>query len=319
MRFLLFASLALHAHDLGVTGVHVELTAHETLVRVQVHGILLHRTEPQAEITKRLKLRLDNVPFAPDTIRIVPEGLNDVLVWEGRKKGTAETVAIDAPLFPEHPSEKTLVTVVRNGQPFGETVLDANSGPAAVGETFGQALGRFIPIGIEHIWLGADHIAFLLALLLPGGRFKSLLAVITGFTLAHSVTLALAVLRIVTPVSWLVEGIIALSIVAAAGENLLSKGETRVRVRALYAAGFGLVHGFGFAGALSEAGLPSHALGWALAGFNIGVEVGQLAIVGLVVPLIKRFRHQRKPVVRIGSLLIMAAGLYWSVERLFLR
>jgi hypothetical protein len=311
--------LSLNAHDLGVTGVHVEISRDETLVRVQVHGILLHRADPAAEISKRLKLRLDNVPFAPEKVRIVPEAINDVLVWEGRRVGTAETVAMDAPVFPEYPAEKTLVTVVRNGKPYGETVLNADSGPVAVGETLGQALTRFIPIGIEHIWLGPDHIAFLIALLLPGGRFKALLAVITGFTIAHSVTLALAVLRVVTPVGWLVEGIIALSIVAAAGENLLAKGETRVNVRAIYAAGFGLVHGFGFAGALSEVGLPGHALGWALAGFNVGVEVGQLAIVGLVVPVLKRFRAHRKPIVKIGSLFIMAAGLYWTVERLFLR
>jgi hypothetical protein len=176
---------------------------------------------------------------------------------------------------------------------------------------------RFVPIGIEHILFGADHIAFLLALLLPGGRWRALLGIITAFTISHSITLALAVLGLVRPIPWLVEGVIALSIVATAGENLLGGGGRGIGIRALYAAGFGLVHGFGFAGALGEVGLPREVMGWALAGFNIGVEMGQLAIVAVVVPLLNRV-EKREMVVRYGSMAIMAAGLYWTVQRLFL-
>jgi hypothetical protein len=85
----------------------------------------------------------------------------------------------------------------------------------------------------------------------------------------------------------------------------------------MYAAGFGLVHGFGFAGALGEVGLPEEVLGWALAGFNIGVEIGQLGIVLVVVPLLALV-GRRELVVKYGSMAIMAAGLYWTVTRLFL-
>ncbi len=317
-RLLLFAGLCAQAHDLGITGVNIEANAAETIVRVQVHGIHVHRKDPAAEIANRLKLTIDGRPFTPSAPpQIKPEGINDVVIWEARQSVRAGKLAMTAPIFPDIPSEKTLVSVLRDGQPYGETVLDADSGPTTVGETTAQALWRFIPIGIEHILLGLDHIAFLLALLLPGGRLRALVTVITGFTISHSITLALAVLRLVTPVPWLVEGIIALSIVAAAGENLLSKGETRTTVRALYAAGFGLVHGFGFAGALGDTGLPHHALGWALGGFNIGVEIGQLAIVLLVVPLLAKL-PDRAPAVKYGSIVIMAAGLFWTVQRLFL-
>jgi hypothetical protein len=317
IRLLLFAALGAYAHDLGITGVNIEANAAETIVRVQVHGIHVHRKDPIAEISNRLKLTIDGQPFTPSSPpQVKPEGINDVIVWEARQSVRAGKLTL-APIFPDIPSEKTLVSVLRDGEPSGETVLDADSGPTTVGETTAQALWRFVPIGIEHILLGPDHIAFLLALLLPGGRLRALVTVITGFTISHSITLALAVMRLVTPVPWLVEGIIALSIVAAAGENLLSKGETRTTVRALYAAGFGLVHGFGFAGALGDTGLPHHALGWALAGFNIGVEIGQLAIVAIVVPLLAKLPN-RALAVKYGSMVIMAAGLFWTVQRLFL-
>jgi len=318
IRHFLFAAMAAHAHDLGITGVNIEANGGETIVRIQVHGIHVHRKDPVAEISNRFKLTIDGQPFTPTTPpQIKPEGINDVIIWEARQSVRAGKMVLTAPIFPDIPSEKTLVSVLRDGQPFGETILDADSGPTTVGETTTQALTRFVPIGIEHILLGPDHIAFLLALLLPGGRFRALVTVITGFTISHSITLALAVLRLVTPVPWLVEGIIALSIVAAAGENLLSKGETRTTVRALYAAGFGLVHGFGFAGALGDTGLPHHALGWALGGFNIGVEIGQLAIVVVVVPLLAKLSN-RALAVKYGSMVIMAAGLFWTVQRLFL-
>jgi hypothetical protein len=315
MRFLLLFALTVSAHDLGVTGVQVRIADGKTHVRVQAHEAQLHGRDPATELPKRLRLRLDGAYFeGPGTV--APATPNGIVAWEGTREGVPGSIIIDAPLFPEDAADRTLVTVLGDGKPVGEAVLGATSSPVVLGENGSSALRRFIPIGIEHILLGADHIAFLLALLLPGGRWRALLGVVTAFTISHSVTLAMAVLGLVRPVPWLVEGVIALSIVAAAGENLLAKGASRVSVRALYAAGFGLVHGFGFAGALSEVGLPDQVLGWALGGFNIGVEIGQLGIVAVVVPLLARI-GRRELVGKWGSIAIMAAGLYWTVMRLF--
>ncbi|HEU0124128.1 MAG TPA: HupE/UreJ family protein [Bryobacteraceae bacterium] len=314
---LLLLGIALQAHDLGVTGVQLRIAGGKTYVRVQTHAMQLQGRDPGTELPKRLRLRLNGELFTAADGRVEPVTETGIVAWEASKDGAPDSIVMDAPLFPEDDADRTLVTLLRDGTPAGEAILSATSQPVSIGETGSAALRRFVPIGVEHILFGPDHIAFLLALLLPGGRWRSLLWVVTGFTVAHSVTLALAVLGYVRPLPWLVEGVIALSIVAAAGENLLAKGERGTGVRAMYAAGFGLVHGFGFAGALGEVGLPEAVLGWALAGFNLGVELGQLGIVLLVVPLLARM-GQRERVVRYGSMAIMAVGLYWTVERLFL-
>jgi len=318
MRLLWLCSLALSAHDLGVTGMLLRVAGGKTHVRVEAHLKNFRGQDPATELAKRLRVRLDGELFVPSNGKIVAHEENGIVAWEASRDGVPQSITIDAPLFPEDETDKTLVTLMRDNNPVGEAILSATSPPVTLEESSSSALRRFIPIGVEHILFGPDHIAFLLALLLPGGRWRSLLGVITAFTLAHSVTLALAVIGLVRPIPWLVEGVIALSIVAAAGENLLSNGTRGVGIRAMYAAGFGLVHGFGFAGALGEVGLPREVLGWALAGFNIGVEIGQLGIVLLVVPLLE-WVGRLELIVRWGSVAIMAAGLYWTVERLFLR
>jgi hydrogenase/urease accessory protein HupE len=181
---------------------------------------------------------------------------------------------------------------------------------------------RFLWFGLEHIFTGYDHIAFLLGLLLLGGTLGGLARVVTSFTAAHSVTLALASLGIVSLPSRLVEPLIAASIVCVAVENLLQlrrpspRGEAR-RWRLGFA--FGLVHGFGFAGALSELHLSRAGLATALLSFNVGVEVGQAAIVALAFPLLGLLR--RRPALArvglgVGSLAIGAAGVVWLAERL---
>lgn len=317
IRLLILLGISVFGHDLGVTGVQIRIADGRTNVRVQAHAMQLAGTDPGTELPKRLRLRLDGAYFAATDGRVTPAGTDGIVAWEGSREGVPGSIIIDAPLFPEDEADRTLVTVVRDGVVSGEAVLGATSSPVVLGENGSTAFRRFMPIGVEHILFGADHIAFLLALLLPGGRWRALLTIITAFTVAHSVTLALAVLGFVRPVPWLVEGVIALSIVAAAGENLLAKGQRGAGVRALYAAGFGLVHGFGFAGALGEVGLPDQVLGWALAGFNVGVEMGQLGIVLVVVPLLA-WVGRREMVVRWGSVVIMVLGVYWTVERLFL-
>jgi hydrogenase/urease accessory protein HupE len=142
---------------------------------------------------------------------------------------------------------------------------------------------RFIGAGIEHIFLGYDHIAFLVSVVLWSRRLWPVVKIVTAFTLAHSITLSLAALGVVRIPSAIIEPAIAASIIYVAAENFLSRDVDK-RWRITFC--FGLIHGFGFASALEEFGLPRSALVPALASFNLGVEIGQIAIVSLVMPIL---------------------------------
>jgi hydrogenase/urease accessory protein HupE len=150
--------------------------------------------------------------------------------------------------------------------------------------THARGAGSFFPLGVEHILTGYDHLLFLLVLILRGGNVWSLLKIITAFTLAHSFTLALAALDIVTLPSAIVESVIALSIAYVALENLLPRYAVSRRWTVSFI--FGLVHGFGFSSALREVGLPKDGLLLSLLNFNLGVEVGQLTVVLMVIPIL---------------------------------
>jgi hydrogenase/urease accessory protein HupE len=173
-----------------------------------------------------------------------------------------------------------------------------------------------LKLGVEHILTGADHLVFLLGLILVGGRLRSLAGVVTAFTLAHSITLALAALSIFAPSPRLVEPAIALSIAYVGVENLFVKDASK-RWRITFP--FGLIHGFGFAGALREIALPHGQVPIALVSFNLGVEVGQLAVLSVALPLTLAAR--RAPWfgdrgVRILSLAIAIGGTALFVVRL---
>jgi hypothetical protein len=176
--------------------------------------------------------------------------------------------------------------------------------------------------GVWHIWTGYDHILFLLSLLLPavlgkGWRPASadVLRVVTAFTLAHSITLSLAALHVVALPSRLIESAIAASVAVAALNNVWPVVRDK---RWLAAFTFGLLHGFGFAGVLGDLGLPTGAAAIALASFNVGVELGQLAIVAAFVPLAYAVRSTwlyRQVMVRGGSACIALLATVWLVER----
>ena len=187
--------------------------------------------------------------------------------------------------------------------------------------------------GVWHIWIGYDHILFLLALLLPAvvirqrkqwqavdafkPAFWSVLKIVTAFTLAHSITLTLATLGVISLPSRWVESIIAASVVIAALNNIYPLFRER---RWMMAFVFGLIHGFGFATVLSDLGLPKSALALALVGFNVGVEAGQLAIVAAFLPVAFYLRHTmlyRKIILLGGSALIALLAAGWLAERAF--
>ena len=173
----------------------------------------------------------------------------------------------------------------------------------------------FIKLGIEHIITGYDHLLFLVALLATAKGAWSVVRIVTAFTLAHSVTLSLAVLGIVTIPGRIIEPLIAASIVWVALENLLVSEPGRRRW--IWAFAFGLVHGFGFASALGELGLQGPAIARALVGFNLGIEIGQLLFVAVFLParmLLTRGRGAQL-VPRIASVVVAMIGAYWFVQR----
>jgi hydrogenase/urease accessory protein HupE len=174
----------------------------------------------------------------------------------------------------------------------------------------------FVPLGIEHILTGYDHIAFLLAIIVIGLSIKEVLKVITAFTIAHSITLLLAAMEIIRLNSRFVESVIAFSICYVALENLYKK---KVNYRWLIAFGFGLIHGFGFASALQELIVRKANLLLTVVSFNAGVEMGQLIVFFVLLPILYLLKKQInfRIVTVATSVGIFAIGFTWLIERVF--
>ena len=203
-------------------------------------------------------------------------------------------------------------------RPAGEPQPAAAPVAAASAES-NATFWSFLKLGIEHIWTGYDHLLFLFALLVVCRSFKSIAAIITCFTLAHSTTLALATLNLINLPSRITEPAIAASIVFVGVENLVRRGvEPKGRWALTFA--FGLIHGFGFASVLRELGVGGNgtSIVMPLFTFNAGVEVGQITIAAIVLPVVWRLRKNEKFLARgvpALSAIVTLAGLYWFLER----
>jgi hydrogenase/urease accessory protein HupE len=293
-----------------------------------------HHAQLTAILNGRLTLLRDGRPAAVRWagVEILPDRESLALLFRVDGAGAAR-LTVEARLFPYDPLHQTFVNVYADGELSHQAILDSRRDRMEyyAGTMQGRlsVLGVFLPAGIEHILIGPDHVLFLLALLLLGGSLWRLAAIVTSFTIGHSVTLSLAALGKVSLPAALVEPLIALSIIVVGADNLLVHREVaqrpadRVRDLRPYVAGlFGLIHGFGFAYVLQEFGLPAGAIGWSLLGFNLGVEVGQLAIVIVAAAALAIVRRNRPPladrIVVWGSILVMLAGGYWFVDRVFL-
>ena len=177
----------------------------------------------------------------------------------------------------------------------------------------------FFKLGVEHILTGYDHLLYLAALILGCTGLRAIVGIVTAFTVSHSITLALATLGLVTPPSALVEQIIAASIVFVAVENLWLRGRD-ARFRHVIAFAFGLVHGFGFVGLLAELGVGAEhgAVVVPLLSFNLGVEVGQLLVIAIALPLLLRARRNTafvKYAQPSASVAVAGMGLIWLCQR----
>jgi len=232
-----------------------------------------------------------------------------------------------ADLDPQH---KGLLRLTRDGE-TSTAIFD----PAHARQTLSltapdrlQQFADYVKDGVWHIWIGYDHILFLLSLLLPAvllaapsdnlrGAFVDVLKVVTAFTLAHSLTLTLASLSLVSLPSRFVEAAIAASVILAAVNNIYPLFRGRRPVAAFV---FGLIHGFGFASVLIDLGLPKGSLLASLLGFNLGVEIGQLCIVAAFLPLAFALRETwfyRRLLLTSGSAMIALVAVVWFVERAF--
>ena len=284
-----------------------------------------HRADLQRLFEARLDLDADGRRVRPQwtEVTLLRERRLVQLAW--RAPGTLPgALRVRGPLFPYDPAHETYVNVYERGALRLQDLLDHERRATTFysgGRQGTLAVVReFVAQGIHHIFIGPDHILFIVGLLLLGGSLGRLLKIVTGFTIAHTVTLALAALQIVNPPARLVEPVIAISIVCIGVETLLAMDRGR-DWRARIAFAFGFVHGFGFASVLREFGLPPAAIGWSLASFNVGVEIGQACIVLAVAPLLLLLRTRTPAAARgvtaWGSACIIAAGAYWFVQRVF--
>ena len=218
------------------------------------------------------------------------------------------------------PNHRHLMSVT-SGPFTHEAILDLER-PSATFDTTGgssylRTFGSFLWLGVGHIFTGYDHLAFLVGLLIATGSFRSLVKIVTSFTVAHSITLALATFDALVLPTRVTESLIALSIAYVAAENLLrSRAIERYRITFL----FGLVHGFGFATILRQMQLPRRNLALSLFSFNAGVELGQLLFIAIVFPMTlylaaSRWQTRIRSAVSFG---VVCLSMYWFVQRAFL-
>jgi len=298
-----------------------------------------HGSALAAVLARRLQIRLDGREAAVTLVDVTPvpdrQGLQFTVRLDG--PGRPGRIALETTLFPHDPAHQTFVNVYEDGTLRQQAILDARHATLTyyAGSWQGAVavLGTFVPAGAYHIAIGPDHLLFLLGLLLVGGTLRRLGLIVTAFTVGHTATLSLAAMGVVTPPGSLIEPLIALSVVLVgvdnlfvgdglAGRSAVTTGAPAARDLRPWLAGlFGLVHGFGFASVLREFGLPREALGWSLFGFNLGVELGQLAFVLPVAALLGAVRR-RSPLAgsrlaMVGSVIVALAGTYWFVQRVF--
>lgn len=328
-----FSYLDLEVHDGAVDGrIRVHLVDLAPVLGIENPRDLLKPEVRNARLAEIERYLASRIAFERDgfqraewgTAAIVDE--NEAIEIGFRIPGRPEgALSLDTNLFPRDPDHQTFVNVYEGGELRQQFIFAQTSEPDTYyrGSTAGAfaVMGTFIPAGARHIAIGYDHLAFLIGLLLLGGGWRRLVAIVTMFTVGHSVTLSLAALDIVTPPAWLIEPAIALSIVVVGIDNLLQQKDKGRDLRGWVAGVFGLVHGFGFASVLREFGLPQEALGWSLFSFNVGVELGQLAVVLVVASALalvrRRYPAANRPIVLVGSAGVAAAGAYWFVERVF--
>lgn len=245
------------------------------------------------------------------------------LTFQARCPDTRADLRLTSRLFKEFDPDHRVFLTANLGAASTTTLLGSAESSVVLSSATGGAPGTFLSYfkeGIRHLLEGADHLVFLLVLLLPATASRTgarkavlgVLAAVTGFTLAHALTLAAAATSILRPPTVLIETLIAVSIIITAIDNLRPFIPAP---RAAVAMFFGLVHGFGFATALGGLHLSGFGFATALIAFNLGIEAAQIGVVLIVLPALFLLGHGRT-VLRIGSLGAAIAGIFWVGVRL---
>jgi hydrogenase/urease accessory protein HupE len=287
--------------------------------------------EPAREACARALYRVSaaGVPLAPRAVAVARTAENDLEATVEYPAPAAGPLRIEAAFFARlpDPTYGAVLTVLADGRLLGQQLLRADepalevplAAAAAAAAPALPSFGRYLRLGVEHILGGTDHLLFLAGLLVACRRLRAVLGVVTCFSLAHSLSLALAVLGLVSVPGRVVEPLIAASIVFVGVQNL-RRTDGRPRERYAVAFLFGLVHGLGFASALRAAsfGAAAAPIAVQLLAFNLGVELGQLAVAA---PFLLAFRAALRwpPFARSGprliSAVVVAFGVYWLVTR----
>lgn len=335
LSLLLSLVAPLFAHDPGLSSVQIRRAAADLEVVLTFAPSDFSSLRSNAGIQGRAETgelircysndrRVQNVTavFPPPTGRANEEVV--VLSWRPIDRGA---IRLEFPILAKLPFGHRMILRVGDS-PNVVALLDAHhatwDSPLLPDEAKSPTNERgrswsFVLLGVEHILTGFDHLCFLFALLLAAPRVRDVLAVVTTFTLAHSLTLAAAAMGVLSLPPKIVEPLIAVSIVYIGIENLILRRPPRYRLALVF--GFGLVHGLGFASALAERlpGVTGVAVILPLLGFNVGVELGQLAVAAGLVPMIWFARTQATLAPRLQpafSLLIAMAGIVWFWQRI---
>ncbi len=342
-----------HAHDVGLSIATVRLQTNElqTVIafavreteqiisldadrdgHVTTNEFLAGCEKLAVAVAEKCEVRFDDALAKPDSVRCqLEEGdrVDIILHYAApRFRELQMKFAVIQQLAPGHRMFFSLINPA--GESVADRLLDAKKDSVSVeigtpsepapAEPAPHTFVDFLKLGVEHIGTGYDHLLFLFALLIVTRTFKSAFAVITAFTLAHSITLAVATFNVFTLPGKYTEPLIAASIVYVGVENLLRHGDPKGRWMLTFA--FGLIHGFGFASVLRDLGVGSNGSGVAmpLLSFNLGVELGQITVAAIVLPLIWKLRT--KPIfvqrwVPACSIAVALAGSYWFIQRVW--
>jgi hydrogenase/urease accessory protein HupE len=306
------------AHDPGLSAVEVRILDDRVVVEVSFAPLDVEGIQ-QLE-SNLLGLEGDGRKVELRSFNSRSSDRNSVHFLLEFSRSAATELRISVPVLAQLPrGHKQFCAVYdRENRLLAERMLSAESNELTIDlrtrSADGKSIFRFLMLGIEHILTGYDHLAFLLALLLGGGSLRHNAKIITSFTVAHSLTLALATFGLIAIPPVIVEPVIAASVVFVGLENLFAR---RLAARWLVTFAFGLVHGLGFASVLRDLDIGAQAA-IPLVSFNLGVELAQIALAALVLPLI--WRLQQRPTFTLRhapalSLLITLAGVYWLLTR----
>ena len=350
LGWLVVSGGELLAHDPGLSSLDVSVTPGAISISLSIAAsdvaLIAPSGDPRPQLRalarEALRMSIDGETLSPlaDEVRIKdgaaylhlsfaiegrPEGRHYERLFERSQSQSQSRRLVIASDVPRRVSRghREMMIVRSDDRVIVETLLDAGSDPVAINldglsPPAGRTARHFLELGLRHILSGYDHLLFLAGLILAARTVRGVLVALTAFTAAHSLSLALVVIGGIHAPASLVEPLIAASIVWVGLENLV-RGGSRSRWPLVF--GFGLIHGFGFAGALIELGLARSASETVvgLLSFNVGVEAGQLAVAACVVPLV--WLTRRRPMWQVGvmstcSMAMVIAGGYWLIDRL---